>query len=363
MKKNICLLLVLLIVIQFAGCATDTHDTLEEADSTGQSAEYAAESPEPPQREVTLPDPDEPEDDPPYNPLAGSFNLVAFAVTSEPMQDFEAEHAVTEEQERYLAFGSFVLTNNFESVRVFALNSSSSNAARLLRDYWGVTDRQSAIDQLMPLAQANGQSPAADDIFNTFVRNGHLDPLHPLELIYAEADSGFIIIPGIENVYDSTVSRASRMTDEFEHFMESSEIPEEDRDEAFEVFVILLLTERINRGLGAYVDAKNMLIRLFGYTEEELLSIETLAAWDYGRVAIVARYGVAAGYIDEDTAWEYLALAASNASHVYSSWREYTAAHIMGRALAFGNNSRDFVNTLDFLLNYDESPFQRIAFD
>jgi hypothetical protein len=144
--------------------------------------------------------------------------------------------------------------------------------------------------------------------------------------------------------------------------MEVMEADEEHYDEIVELYAYILFTERINNGLYAYTGARMMLINDFGYTEEELLALPNLSAWDYGRVAIIARYGLAAGYIQEEEAWEYLKLAADRAAEVYGSWREYTAAHILGRALAFGNSSQDFRDSLGFLLYHPESSFQTIDF-
>jgi len=273
------------------------------------------------------------------------------------MRAFEAEHAVTAEQARYLAFGAFVLTNNRESIRVFALGESGDHAERLLRNSWSVTDHASALDQLERLSSADGQSPIADDIFHTFVRAGNLEPIDEMELIFFGID-----LTGLENVYGNATRRAERMTDEFELLMATLGATKEERDEVFEFFVLMLLADRVNQGLEAYLGARAMLIDSFGFTEEELLNIPTLAAWDYGRAAIIARYGVAAGYLDEAVAWEHLQRAAERAAETYSGWREFTAAHILGRALAFGNPSLDFRDAVDFLLNHPESPFQDVEF-
>jgi len=278
-------------------------------------------------------------------------------LTSDQMRTFEAENAVSAEQERYLAFGAFVLTNNRESIRVFALGESGNQADRILRDFWGVDSHETALEQLESLSGAAGQSPVADDIFHRFIKNGHLEPLNPVELFLSDFD-----LAGLENLYAATVRRAERMTYEFEMFMAELGALEEEREEVFEFFVLMLLADRVNHGLDAYQGAREMLVESFGFTEEELLNIPTLAAWDYGRVAIIARYGVAAGYLEEEEAWEHLRKAANYAADTYSSWREYTAAHILGRAIAFGNSSTDFRDTLNFLLNHPESSFQNINF-
>ena len=284
-------------------------------------------------------------------------SFVSYVLTSDEMRAFEAENAVTEAQARYLAFGAFVLTNNRESIRVFALSGSHNAAARILSDFWSVDCHESAMRQLVPLAYAEAQGPVADDIFNTFVRNGRLEPINELDLYRFTHD-----LSGLENIHAAAQRRAEGMPDEFERLKAMLEVSEAEEEEAFEVFVLLQMANRINQGLEAYQGAKAMLVDVFGFTEEELLAIPTLAAWDFGRTAIIARYGVAAGYLEENEAWEYLKKAADNAAEIYSDWREYTAAHILGRALAFGNPSLDFEDSLRFLLEHEESPFLDVSF-
>jgi len=278
-------------------------------------------------------------------------------LTSRQMRQFEQENAVSAEQERYLAFGAFVLTNNRESIRVFALGDSGPHAERILRDSWSITDSEGALTQIYRLSTATGQSPIADEIYRYFVLNDQLDEVDGVVLFLTGFD-----ISRFENLFNNAVSRAEQMEDELDMLVEFLELDEDEREEAFELLVYMQFAERVNRGLNAYLGARDLLIDSLGFTEEELLNLPTLAAWDYGRVAIIARYGVEAGFLDEDEAWEYLKVAADSASAIYSNWREYTAAHILGRALAFGNPSDDFLHTLNFLLHHPESSFQTIEF-
>ena len=278
------------------------------------------------------------------------FGLIA-DLTSESMREFETRHAVSQSQERYLAFGAFVPTVNRESSRILALQAFEFQAIELLSNFWSITDRAGALVQLSSLSTANGQSPIANEIFHRFVKNGQLELLD----LFDEID-----ITGLENVYAVSARRAERMVNEF---IEAGDLEDEYFDEAVDILTYMFLVERINSGLEAYLGAKAILIEFFGFTESELLAIPSLAAWDYGRTTIIARYGVLAGYLDEDEAWYYLHQAANNAAATYSCWREYTAAHILGRALAFGNDSTDMIGTLNFLLNDNESPFNRIQFN
>ncbi|MCL2580746.1 MAG: DUF1266 domain-containing protein [Oscillospiraceae bacterium] len=346
-------ILVLLLAVLFASCAA----------GTAPGPEGAAEPEVVNAQEVESTDgggPEEVQGEEEARFIPSPFNAdIALLLTSRGMRQFEEEHAVSVEQERYLAFGAFVLTNNRESARVFALREGSP-AVRLLRDFWSVTDREGALEQLGRLANANGQSPVADDLYFEFVLNNRLEPIDGLSLLFSQTDLSFL-----ENVYNSAVSRTESLGDEMlDSLLEAYEAQgiEIGREELIETLVYIQFAQRVNDGLAAYIGARDMLINFLGFTEEELLSLPTLAAWDYGRVAIIARYGVEAGYLQEAEAWEYLKMAADSASEIYAGWREYVAAHILGRALAFGNPSDDFQHMLYFLLNHPESSFQTIAF-
>ena len=288
-------------------------------------------------------------------------SLLISRLLAEPMRAFETANAVTEEQEWALAFGPFFLTRNRESARVLTIGYSAPHAGHILKYHWGITDRESALTQIRALSQGQGQTLVADEIWNEFIRtqNITLEDLWETEIF--------------ELLEHTTYATRNEAMEIFEFFMADEELLEELNDEydlrgltveeyVYEIAQSFALEDRILLGFFAFEEAIEMLIQLFGFTSEELMSITTLAAWDYGRVAIVARYAVAMGYLDEEDVWPYLQAAAISAAETYSSWREFTAAHILGRAIAVGNDSRDFVYTLDFLLNHSESPFQRLDF-
>ena len=364
MKKIISLLLVLSLMMFLVACGLFGQDEEYYPEEEYIEEEYEYEEEYEEEYEIIEEEyEEEPEEEErsvvrrqtPAPPVPNSI-LVLF-LTSSDMRIFEEANAVSEERERYLAFGAFVPTNNRESIRVFALGESGNHAPRLLRDFWSITDEESAREQLERLSIADGQAPIADDIFNALVLRGQTDEVDIMDVLFGNFDT-----TGLDNVYNAAVARANRMEDEFELFLELAGATEDERDEAFELFVTVQFVDRINRGLDAYRDAKAMLINSFGFTEEELLNLPTLAAWDYGRAGFIARYSYAADYLGEEEAWYHIKLAADNASSVYSSWREFTAAYVLGRALAFGSSSADIIDTLEFLLHHPDSSFQTIDF-
>ncbi|MCL2220725.1 MAG: DUF1266 domain-containing protein [Oscillospiraceae bacterium] len=293
-------------------------------------------------------------------PFSSSF--LAQHLTSPQMRSFELAHAVSPEQEWLLAFGAFVPTSNEESVRVFELDRSHSAAPHLLSTSWGVEDRESALNQLARLAEASGQSPLADDIFRTLILGEGVVSIPESEfwegVRYGTLPEDYQ--EGLANVISNAQSRAAQ--DLLSRIEEFEGISEELFERVFVLQTGIELSERIERGLDAFEGAFELLTDVFGFTSEELLQLPTLAAWDYGRVAMFARYSVAAGFLEEEETWPFLYMAAERAIEIYGSWREFTAAHVLGRAIAFGNDSWGWIDVLDFLLNHPMSSFQTIDF-
>jgi len=128
-----------------------------------------------------------------------------------------------------------------------------------------------------------------------------------------------------------------------------------------EDYIMAEMVANMDYGLEHYRNARKLLIEL-GYTEKELVGVRTTSAWDYGRTAVIARRSVHLGYIKEHEAWEFMKAAAENAEQVYSGWRDYLAGYVLGRAIGYGNDSRDMVVELKYLLNSRYSPLREIVF-
>ena len=306
---------------------------------------------------------------------------IAERLTSESMRQLEQRHAVSPEQERYLAFGAILLTNNRQSSRILELYGvSRRDAADLIRGSWGIVCRETALTQLRNVASGNQQSLVADDIFHAIVRRTIAERAAVFyDLGIIEVFTDFVVfetfdaveifenqtdLSGLENVLSVSFTRATRRMHSFYDFFEMLEENNAglEVEEAFELYVLLEFTDRINRGLSAYQSARIGLLNTHGFTVEELRNIQTLAAWDYGRAVFVARYSIAAGHLNPDDVWPYLQMAAKNAARTYSCFREFTAAYVLGRALAFGNSSVDMTRAIEFLLTHEESPFLSVSF-
>jgi len=197
---------------------------------------------------------------------------------------------------------------------------------------------------------AEGHTPYADEVFD-FIKKNEEELLATINKSDDEIDSDPITLDLsiLEAAFRDTAERVS------------AELTENLTDDEFFELVVQNLFTRIGAGLQCYVSAKKTLIDL-GYTEEALSAITSVAAWDYGRCGFVARYSANAGYLSEDEAWAFMKGAATNASRVYSSWHEYMAAYILGRAIAFEDDSSELYRTMKFLLFDEESPYRAVPF-
>ena len=61
--------------------------------------------------------------------------------------------------------------------------------------------------------------------------------------------------------------------------------------------------------------------------------VTSVAAWDYGRIATVAYWGLAAGLLDMNTAFRYMDKATQAALERFNSWEEFAVSYLAGRCM------------------------------
>ncbi|MDF7826638.1 DUF1266 domain-containing protein [Pontiellaceae bacterium B12227] len=92
-----------------------------------------------------------------------------------------------------------------------------------------------------------------------------------------------------------------------------------------------------------------------------------LTGWDLGRLISLARWGVAAGYLEEDEAWEWIMPAAAEIQAAYSSWNDLGEAYLLGRefwsARAMQNDGYKFKRAVFWLRSNDHSPWMQFDWD
>lgn len=294
------------------------------------------------------------------------------SLRSKERRRFEAENPVSDGQKRLLTFSSVLFTQNKESCRTFKIMSGKDEVREMLGEGWGIGAQKEALSTAKNLANADGHTPFADDVYKTLVprkRNApfRLEDLHDMT--------------GIENALRATIARVFRPLEDLYGTAETADLKDAVYDmitetsraettldgltdeelESFREIVLQKLATRINMGMESYKVAREMLIYL-GYSEHELSWIRTVSAWDFGRTGFIARYSVKMGYMGEDEAWGFMQVAADGAVNAYRNWREYLAGYVLGRALGYGDDSKGVCGILRYLLSGGDSPYKEASF-
>jgi len=248
---------------------------------------------------------------------------ITSVLQSNKIRQLEADSPVSQERQRLLTFGAVLLTRNLESCRTFQVKADRQTAVKVLDEWWGITNREAALHAVEYLSIAAGHTPVADPIYQNLILRKRLHLVSQKEAL------------------EYLVGLTDQQIEEFGLW----NVP----------------VPRIISGLDSYQIAGEVLTDL-GYSETELSWVSSTAAWDYGRVGLIVRYGTKAGYLEEGETWEFMRSAADNAIRVYRNWREYLAGYVIGRAIGYGNNSTDIYATLRYLLHNENSPFRQALF-
>jgi len=235
----------------------------------------------------------------------------------------EKPYLLSDEKKRHLFFGAILFFQNNNSINVFFIPTHvfKDDSQRDLANWWGIIGYDEAVFQLERLANANSHTPFSDVMWNKVIKAGFTEPLT------IETLRGMV---GLQEAYKASQRRLFGSDKNSFETLLTNEQQAVEHD----------LLNRVNDGIEKYKEVKQMLIKEVGYSEDELLKINTLSAWDFGRTAWIARESTSAGYIQEEEAWSFIKTAADNATKAYSSWREYFAAYVIGRAVAYGDVSR-----------------------
>jgi len=317
-------------------------------------------------------------------PSGQKYTHLSLALHSHKMQAFEAASPTTEQQKKWLAYGAILMVANAESSRTLDLMETQDSAAKMLSSWWDINNVNEALRTADYLSVAKGHTPFADEIYKFVQKSEKTFTITDLELNFQDCNMANIFRRAIKShtgiqLCDEALPRKELIDALAEIYANNNtevEHPEtwttSEKTELTQIINTIKqefindlyenITQDINDSIEAYRTAC-VLLKDLGYTDEELASVPSTAAWDYGRVAFIVRYSVKAEYIEEGTAWNFLRTAADNAARHYKSWRQYAAGYIMGRALGYKNNSRDFHHSrLPYLLNDPKSPFNEIAF-
>lgn len=229
-------------------------------------------------------------------------------VDSEEKKAFERANAVPPRREWALAFGGVLMHTAGESTRTMKLVDRGPDYLKDIRDgfdyMWNISNEEGALECLELLTSMQQGTETANILYGEYMK--------------PYFDSG-------KNLTTFT------------------EPPTPALEPYFRAFDTLQLDPKLR------------------LSHDDMKTIDNFAAWDLGRVAMVARYSVAFGYITEEQAWPFIEQAAQTASKVYKNWTQFFQAYALGRALAYGKY--DFiVYEIAYLLNNENSPAKQHNF-
>jgi len=240
--------------------------------------------------------------------VIGGFLFFTLVIRYLESKRVQKKLAVSEEKHRFLLFGGIIPTYNGEKNTMFVLFKTSRSAAvNLLKQYWGIASEREAKETVKRLAATDTHTPFADDVYHNLIMKD-------------------ILTPGPEDLATLEASTAQQV-------------------------------DRIKKGLAAYKKAQQVLAKA-GITNEDIAGITTLSAWDYGRVAFIARYSTHCGYMTEDECWPIMQEVAKAAAQTYTNWRQYLAAYVIGRAIAYGDTYSIGLQRFIDKNNLDAVPFK-----
>ena len=262
------------------------------------------------------------------------------------------ETTATKQQQRYLAFGAIQIARNAEYWDTLTIRKNRVEAAKLLSNMWGISNREETCRMLQEFATAQRHTTYADSVHQFLLANPDIE---------IEAPEDLAGLAGLQGAIDATMTRILK-----DHGFVDQEITPElltlfRNDENNLPVIRRQLFFRLKDSIHEYRIAVKLLTAL-GYSGQELTGLGSMSAWDYCRVAYVARYSVCCQYISAEEAWQYIKNAAVNAAGAYANWRQYMAACVLGRAIAYPNDSITFFGVLDYLLNDSGSPYQMVTF-
>ncbi|GAB3452181.1 hypothetical protein GCM10027570_30090 [Streptomonospora sediminis] len=107
------------------------------------------------------------------------------------------------------------------------------------------------------------------------------------------------------------------------------------------------------------------------FTADGLLApggfVPAIKAWDFGRGANMARWGVQCGYTDMQTSQWYAVRAGEQARRYYATWSDFSAGYILGRCLHFddGEFGHWYTTPLEvhhLMMSHPQSPWRNVPF-
>jgi len=230
--------------------------------------------------------------------------VISFAPQNEMAKDVHIQALSQTSRQWLVAISALLSYINHESLDTLNPGLGTNTTQSLLKEWWEITDRASAIKQL--------------EWLKTEGHTAQFEEVHKVVTHFANND--------------------------------------EEYNSKKETLTQFIYSERDKKSLIYLFD--------FVWKHRNDLAIKKLYAWDYMRMVSVARWSYAAGYLSEDEAWQYLLYAGKNLQKLYGSWKELGDNYVLGRTfwLADGYHP-EYTETIQWLTTSLSSPWQKIPWN
>ncbi|MFE0460448.1 DUF1266 domain-containing protein [Kitasatospora sp. NPDC058965] len=234
--------------------------------------------------------------------------------------------ALTVEQERGLALGAVYASEDHLPINALTMEADARTAAKVVRGPWGVVDTASA-----------------RETYRYLLDTGHRG-------IYQ------VVRPYLGEFYGAKKRSESIAVQR----RGAQEIPEEARRHG-------LVANDVLRYFSGYT---NTIYEVGRNLPEQLPN--SIAGWDAARVVQVSRLFVDAGFVQPEEAWAAIARAVELARAEHTSWADFNAGFVFGRAFwqmgmagpdadKIAQDVTTFQIHAERLLSRDDSPWTRLA--
>ncbi|RXM51708.1 hypothetical protein BOQ64_12385 [Chryseobacterium sp. CH25] len=204
----------------------------------------------------------------------------------------------------HLLVGSMYAEQQSAYLNSYETGLNKSDITKLVVTYWGITDKNQAVETLQSLHTRN-QDKNLDAVYKAFENP--------------------------ENYVDLLKSNLPDEKDDFEYYL--------DLFRQLRNVVPLLTEQKIITDFAQLKRTKD-------------------SGWNYGRGVFLARCCHELGYISEKELIEYLEKSHRELKQYCSTWKEYTASYIVGRAIWSGDYNNGMIQIADDLLNNSKSPLK-----
>jgi len=239
------------------------------------------------------------------------------------IDELEAQHKVSKDKLRMLAFGAIMPFDDHDATRVLNSIKTNEKITPGLGEYWNIYDGKSAkakLDLLLTEGSGREANETLADLrkYKDYKEFAKANP----EAVADEAGAEFH-----KDFYDSA-----------KFLIDSA------------------------KSVSTVFDDKSAPKTALPIDEQAILGVKSLTAWDYGRIVSVAKLCYTCGYLKEDEAWDYIKQASDKASKEYKSWQEFGLSYIYGRFLAYEPNYHSIYWSVYRLLAETNSIWNEVNF-